>query len=42
MAKNGARIVMDERSLWQRKALKGRRLRLLVWGILALFLVVAC
>ena len=39
-AKNGARIVVDKRSLWQRKALKGSRLRLLIWGVLAAFLVV--
>src|SRR5271166_1251339 len=39
-AKNGARIVVDKRSLWQRKALKSSRLRLLIWGILAAFLVV--
>src|SRR5271166_4170463 len=39
-AKNGARIVMDKRSLWQRKALKGSRLRLLIRGVLAAFLVV--
>ncbi len=32
---------MDKRSLWQRKALKGSRLRLLIWGVLAAFLVVA-
>ena len=31
---------MDKRSLWQRKALKGSRLRLLIWGVLAAFLVV--
>ena len=31
---------MDTRSLWQRKALKGSRLRLLIWGALAAFLVV--
>ena len=40
-AKNGARIVVDKRSLWQRKALNGSRLRLLIWGVLAAFLVVA-
>ena len=34
-AKNGARIVVDKRSLWQRKALKGSRLRLLIWGRLS-------
>ena len=39
-AKNGARIVVDKRSLWQRKALKGSRLRLLIRGVLAAFLVV--
>jgi hypothetical protein len=39
-AKNGARIVVDKRSLWQRKALKGSRLRLLIWGVIAAFLVV--
>ena len=39
-AKNGARIVVDKRSLWQRKALKGSRLRLLIWGVLAAFSVV--
>ena len=39
-AKNGARIVVDKRSLWQRKALNGSRLRLLIWGVLAAFLVV--
>ncbi len=39
-AKNGARIVVNKRSLWQRKALKGSRLRLLIWGVLAAFLVV--
>jgi len=32
--------VVDKRSLWQRKALKGSRLRLLIWGVLAAFLVV--
>jgi hypothetical protein len=32
---------VDKRSLWQRKALKGSRLRLLIWGVLAAFLVVA-
>ena len=31
---------MYKRSLWQRKALKGSRLRLLIWGVLAAFLVV--
>ena len=31
---------MDKRSLWQRKALNGSRLRLLIWGVLAAFLVV--
>ena len=31
---------MDKRSLWQRKALKGSRLRLLIWGVLAAFFVV--
>ncbi len=31
---------MDKRSLWQRKALKGSRLRLLIRGVLAAFLVV--
>jgi len=31
---------VDKRSLWQRKALKGSRLRLLIWGVLAAFLVV--
>ena len=40
-AKNGARIMVDKRSLWQRKALQGSRLRSLIWGILAAFLVVA-
>jgi hypothetical protein len=39
-AKNGARIVVDKQSLWQRKALNGSRLRLLIWGVLAAFLVV--
>jgi len=32
--------VVDKRSLWQRKALNGSRLRLLIWGVLAAFLVV--
>jgi len=32
--------VVDKRSLWQRKALKGSRLRLLIRGVLAAFLVV--
>ena len=31
---------MDKRSLWQRKALNGSRFRLLIWGVLAAFLVV--
>ena len=31
---------MDKRFLWQHKALKGSRLRLLIWGVLAAFLVV--
>ena len=31
---------MDKRSLWQRKALKGSRLSLLIRGVLAAFLVV--
>jgi len=31
---------VDKRSLWQRKAFKGSRLRLLIWGVLAAFLVV--
>jgi hypothetical protein len=31
---------VDKGSLWQRKALKSSRLRLLIWGILAAFLVV--
>ena len=31
---------MDKRSLWQRKALNGSQLRLLIWGVLAAFLVV--
>src|SRR5271157_3067834 len=32
--------MVDKRSLWQRKALNGSRLRLLIWGVLAAFLVV--
>ena len=32
---NAARIVVDKRSLWQRKALKGSRLRLLIRGVLS-------
>ena len=32
--------MVNKRSLWQRKALKGSRLRLLIWGVLAAFLVV--
>src|SRR5271166_5367744 len=39
-AKNGARIVVDKRSLRQRKALNDSRLRLLILGVLVAFLVV--
>jgi len=31
---------VDKRSLWQRKALKGSRLRSLIWGVLAAFFLV--